>query len=62
MWTNGKRWSSHADMLKQYASCIETRLQEYDMEHVELRFDIWRSLNDRFQQRLTIYLRRLLPL
>ena len=51
MWTKSNRWSSHADMLKQYATCIEERLVDYGISNVEIRFDIWRSLNDRFQQR-----------
>lgn len=51
-WTRGsKRWCAHADMIKQYASCIQERLKPFNMTDVELYFDVWRSLNDRFQQR-----------
>ncbi|XP_064603539.1 vitamin K-dependent gamma-carboxylase-like [Liolophura sinensis] len=53
VWTRGKaRWSSHADMVKQYATCIEQRLKAYNISNVELYFDVWRSMNKRFQQRM----------
>ena len=52
-WTRGHiRWSSHADMIKQYASCIQQRLKSHNIQDVALYFDVWRSLNDRFQQRM----------
>ncbi|OWF37824.1 vitamin K-dependent gamma-carboxylase-like [Mizuhopecten yessoensis] len=53
-WVPGKssRWSSHADMVKQYMTCIADRLVEYNITNVELYIDVWRSLNDRFQQRV----------
>ncbi|XP_041379619.1 vitamin K-dependent gamma-carboxylase-like, partial [Gigantopelta aegis] len=50
--SGSKRWSSHADMLKQYAECFSNHLHTYNMSHVELYFDIWKSMNDRFQQRM----------
>ncbi|ELT96478.1 hypothetical protein CAPTEDRAFT_169440 [Capitella teleta] len=52
-WTRGgKRWCAHADMVKQYARCIEQRLKNFNITRTELYFDVWRSLNDRFQQRM----------
>ncbi|CAL1530882.1 unnamed protein product [Lymnaea stagnalis] len=53
VWSAGnRRWSSHADMMKQYAECIAGHLKTYNITHVEIYFDIWQSLNDRFQQRM----------
>jgi vitamin K-dependent gamma-carboxylase len=50
-WASAKRWSSHADMIVQYAQCIKGKLKEHGYDNVELRFDIWRSMNGRFNQR-----------
>ncbi|CAF1142299.1 unnamed protein product [Rotaria sordida] len=50
-WASAKRWSSHADMIVQYAQCIKGKLKEHGYDDVELRFDIWRSMNGRFNQR-----------
>ncbi len=50
-WTNRRRWSSHADMIYQYANCIKERLHSYNYTEIELYMDIWRSLNHRFHQR-----------
>lgn len=47
----GKRWSSHGDMVVQYAHCVADILKNYNMS-VELYFDIWKSMNKRFQQRM----------
>ncbi|XP_059145030.1 vitamin K-dependent gamma-carboxylase-like isoform X2 [Physella acuta] len=53
VWTGGnRRWSYHADMIKQYAECISNNLQSYGINNVEIHFDIWLSLNSRFQQRM----------
>lgn len=53
VWAGGsRRWSSHADMMKQYAECISDHLKMYNITHVEIYFDIWQSLNGRFQQRM----------
>ncbi|GFR98774.1 vitamin K-dependent gamma-carboxylase-like [Elysia marginata] len=53
VWSHGSgRWSGHVDMIKQYAHCIERNLKAYNINNVELYFDIWRSLNQRFQQRI----------
>ncbi|RUS88434.1 hypothetical protein EGW08_003830 [Elysia chlorotica] len=53
VWTSGStRWSGHVDMVKQYAHCIERNLKDYNITNIEIYFDIWRSLNQRFQQRL----------
>ncbi|KAH3863235.1 hypothetical protein DPMN_026215 [Dreissena polymorpha] len=51
VWTLGARWSSHADMIKQYAACVEERLAGYNVTDIELHMDVWRALNGRFQQR-----------
>ncbi|CAF3404201.1 unnamed protein product [Rotaria sp. Silwood1] len=50
-WASAKRWSSHADMIVQYAQCIKGKLKEHGYDDVELHFDIWRSMNGRFNQR-----------
>ncbi|XP_012934732.1 vitamin K-dependent gamma-carboxylase [Aplysia californica] len=51
VWGGNRRWSSHADMIKQYSLCIAENLKSYNINNVEIYFDIWRSLNHRFQQR-----------
>ncbi|BFZ02577.1 hypothetical protein BsWGS_05616 [Bradybaena similaris] len=52
-WTSGRsRWSSRGDMIKQYAHCIADHLKNYHINNVSIYFDIWMSLNYRFQQRL----------
>lgn len=38
-------------MVKQYAHCIQDRLASYNITDIELNFDVWMSLNNRFQQR-----------
>ncbi|CAF0800127.1 unnamed protein product [Brachionus calyciflorus] len=50
-WTMRRRWSSHGDMMYQYSKCIQKRLSEYGFNDIELYFDIWRSMNHRFNQR-----------
>lgn len=50
-WTPGGRWNSHADMVKQYARCVQEKMRSFDIPNVELYIDVWRALNDRFQQR-----------
>lgn len=52
VWTTNERWSSHADMAKQYAKCIERNLKKYNVTNIEVYFDVWKSLNGRFQQRV----------
>ncbi|XP_033108157.1 vitamin K-dependent gamma-carboxylase-like [Anneissia japonica] len=47
-----ERWSAHGDMLKQYAMCLVNRLKDHNIRHPQLYFDVWRSLNGRFQQRM----------
>uniref|UniRef100_A0A2C9JGW2 Vitamin K-dependent gamma-carboxylase n=2 Tax=Biomphalaria glabrata TaxID=6526 RepID=A0A2C9JGW2_BIOGL len=49
---NNRRWAAHGDMIKQYAVCIARNLQKFNVSNVELYFDIWQSLNGRFQQRM----------
>jgi len=49
---NRDRWTSNAHSVKQYATCIRDRLvDEYNLTSVQLYFDVWCSLNGRFQQR-----------
>lgn len=38
-------------MLKQYATCLSQLLPRYNISEPEIYFDIWVSINDRFQQR-----------
>ncbi|XP_054254557.1 vitamin K-dependent gamma-carboxylase [Indicator indicator] len=52
VFTQSRRWKDHADMLKQYCSCLSLLLPRYNISHPQLYFDIWVSINDRFQQRL----------
>ncbi|XP_015278505.1 PREDICTED: vitamin K-dependent gamma-carboxylase [Gekko japonicus] len=52
VFTQSRRWKDHADMLKQYATCLSHLLQNYNISQPEIYFDIWVSINDRFQQRL----------
>ena len=50
-WTSSKRWSSHGDMMHQYAKCIKNKLNAYNYTNIELYIDVWRSMNHRFNQR-----------
>ena len=50
-WTTKRRWSSHADMIHQYAHCIKKKLHEHNYTDIELYMDVWRSMNHRFNQR-----------
>lgn len=50
-WTTRRRWSSHGDMIYQYANCIKERLNEHGFNDIELYIDVWRSMNHRFNQR-----------
>ncbi|XP_063701219.1 vitamin K-dependent gamma-carboxylase [Culicoides brevitarsis] len=54
------RWTKHPDMAYQYAQCINQRLQEdfrarrnllLNSSDISIYFDIWTSMNGRFQQR-----------
>lgn len=38
-------------MLKQYATCLSLLLPKYNVTEPQIYFDIWVSINDRFQQR-----------
>lgn len=38
-------------MLKQYATCLSELLPRYNITEPEIYFDIWVSINERFQQR-----------
>ncbi|XP_067396404.1 vitamin K-dependent gamma-carboxylase [Emydura macquarii macquarii] len=52
VFTQSRRWKDHADMLKQYATCLSRLLPHYNVSQPQIYFDIWVSINDRFQQRL----------
>nr|XP_033804530.1 vitamin K-dependent gamma-carboxylase [Geotrypetes seraphini] len=52
VFTQTRRWKDHGDMLKQYATCLNRLLHTYNVSDPEIYFDIWVSMNDRFQQRL----------
>lgn len=51
-WTEATRWKTHADMVKQYASCVAERLKPHGIEEPALYVDIWLSMNGRFKQRM----------
>merc|ERR1712179_206058 len=42
----------HPDMLKQYSTCVYTRLEEHNVTKPEIYFDVWKSMNERFMQRV----------
>ena len=45
----------HPDMIKQYAVCLADRIKlipELNIQEPEVYFDVWKSLNKRFQQRM----------
>lgn len=59
--TEYDRWTKHADMAKQYAKCIERNLiKDFEenpktllaSKNFSIYFDIWCSMNGRFQQRV----------
>ncbi|NXO21581.1 VKGC carboxylase, partial [Cisticola juncidis] len=50
--TQSRRWRDHADMLKQYSACLSQLLPRYNVTQPQIYFDIWVSINERFQQRL----------
>ncbi|XP_022359868.1 vitamin K-dependent gamma-carboxylase isoform X1 [Enhydra lutris kenyoni] len=52
VFTQSRRWKDHADMLKQYATCLSHLLPKYNVTDPQIYFDIWVSINDRFQQRI----------
>ncbi|XP_008422324.1 vitamin K-dependent gamma-carboxylase [Poecilia reticulata] len=52
VFTQSRRWKDHGDMLKQYATCLSGLLPRYNISHPEIYFDIWVSINERFQQRI----------
>lgn len=51
VFTQSRRWKDHGDMLKQYATCLSQLLPRYNISEPEIYFDIWVSINERFQQR-----------
>lgn len=52
VFTQSRRWKDHGDMLKQYATCLHQYLPRYNISDPEIYFDIWVSINERFQQRI----------
>uniref|UniRef100_A0A672ZHV3 Vitamin K-dependent gamma-carboxylase n=1 Tax=Sphaeramia orbicularis TaxID=375764 RepID=A0A672ZHV3_9TELE len=52
VFTQSRRWKDHGDMLKQYATCLSQLLPRYNVSDPEIYFDIWVSINERFQQRI----------
>ncbi|XP_068190663.1 vitamin K-dependent gamma-carboxylase [Antennarius striatus] len=52
VFTQSRRWKDHGDMLKQYATCLSQLLPSYNISDPEIYFDIWVSINERFQQRI----------
>ncbi|XP_064457800.1 vitamin K-dependent gamma-carboxylase-like [Ornithodoros turicata] len=51
--TASLRWYHQADMVKQFAHCVERRLRDdFGMKSVQLYVDVWMSLNGRFAQRM----------
>ncbi|KAM6902530.1 vitamin K-dependent gamma-carboxylase [Xenentodon cancila] len=52
VFTQSRRWKDHGDMLKQYATCLNSLLPRYNISDPEIYFDIWVSINERFQQRI----------
>ncbi|NWW23905.1 VKGC carboxylase, partial [Falcunculus frontatus] len=50
--TQSRRWRDHADMLKQYSACLSRLLPRYNVTEPQIFFDVWVSINERFQQRL----------
>lgn len=60
--TENSRWTRHADMAVQYAKCIQRNMRrgvnEYrgeggiSVENISIYFDVWCSMNSRFQQRV----------
>ncbi|NXM38668.1 VKGC carboxylase, partial [Gymnorhina tibicen] len=50
--TQSRRWRDHADMLKQYSACLSRLLPRYNVTEPQIYFDVWVSINERFQQRL----------
>lgn len=49
--TQSRRWRDHADMLKQYSACLSRLLPRYNISQPQIYFDVWVSINERFQQR-----------
>ncbi|XP_039963538.1 vitamin K-dependent gamma-carboxylase [Bactrocera tryoni] len=60
--TEYDRWTKHADMALQYAKCIEANIRDdyarnpqaspLSSTNISIYFDIWCSMNGRFQQRV----------
>ena len=46
------RYTMHPDMLKQYATCLVKNLESHNVTQPKIYFDIWKSMNERFVQRV----------
>jgi len=46
------RYTMHPDMLKQYATCLANNLESHNVTKPKIYFDIWKSMNERFVQRV----------
>ena len=52
-WTTSRRWSHHADMVKQFVHCVEHKLTtQFQLSDIKAYLDVWISLNGRFAQRM----------
>lgn len=52
-WTHNDRWTHNADMVKQFALCVQSRLnKEFKYKKVQVFVDVWTSLNGRFAQQM----------
>ena len=47
-----QRWSVHPDMMIQYAKCLQSRLEGFNINNASIYFDVWKSMNKRVQQRM----------
>ncbi|XP_075232992.1 gamma-glutamyl carboxylase [Lycorma delicatula] len=54
VWVTSERWTTHADMVIQFAHCIKDNMkkQKPSLNNISINIDVWCSLNGRFQQRM----------
>ncbi|XP_054706571.1 vitamin K-dependent gamma-carboxylase-like [Uloborus diversus] len=53
IWTRSQRWTHHADMVKQFARCVQEKMEKnHELKNISLYMDVWVSLNKRFAQRM----------
>nr|XP_039273169.1 vitamin K-dependent gamma-carboxylase-like [Styela clava] len=46
------RWKTQPEMAFQYAVCIREQLKKFELNDTAVYFDVWKSMNGRFQQRI----------